>query len=165
MDETKSCLLCDKIELGHYDEFRGMGVYHFEPLKPAYPGHRIFMSREHHETPRLSSGIVGLVMNAIEGWAQENEETFDIILSSGPTPQSMANHLHIHYFPKRDDVTPVWEQWQMIERADVDRTNKSFEDASKLVIRVDPYEQADRLILQATPEHYLKDILNNQEGS
>lgn len=126
MTETKSCLLCDKIELGHFDEFRGMGVYHFKPLNPAFMGHRIFMSREHHEAPRLSSGIVGLVMNAIEGWAQENEEDFDTILSSGPTPQSSFEHLHIHYIPKSEHEHLIWNRWQSMESADVNQVQDTF---------------------------------------
>lgn len=99
-----SCVFCDKITNNDdIEEWNTLGVFHFEPLDPVTPGHRIFIVREHVEEARLSSGITGLLFTAATQYAQKHDEDFNLIVNSGPAASQTVRHLHIHYVPRRKD--------------------------------------------------------------
>ena len=96
-----SCVFCEKIT--HDDgvtEVGRLGVFYFEPLNPIVPGHLLFVSREHVENAKISSGLTGLIFTAAATYARGRNEDFNLIVNCGPAATQTVQHLHIHYVPR-----------------------------------------------------------------
>lgn len=96
------CVFCAKIADGTAEPVTaGLGVYHFEPLNPVVPGHRLFVAREHFAYPHHNSGVTGLLFNEAARWAREQVGDYNLIVNGGPDAGQTVFHVHVHYVPRR----------------------------------------------------------------
>ena len=95
------CVFCDKITDRTAEEFDGLGIYHFEPLGPVTPGHRLFVPREHVPRAHQQPAITGLTFAAAAQWAAKHEEDYNLIVNGGHFAGQTVFHLHVHYVPRR----------------------------------------------------------------
>ena len=77
------------------------GVYHFEPLNPVTPGHRLFIPAFHYEDAAEAPTATGAVFEWAAWWAAQQDEDFNLIVNAGPAASQTVRHLHIHYVPRR----------------------------------------------------------------
>ena len=77
------------------------GVYHFEPLNPVTPGHRLFIPAFHYEDAAEAPAATGTVFEWAAYWAAERGEEFNLIVNAGTAASQSVRHLHIHYVPRR----------------------------------------------------------------
>lgn len=95
------CVFCAKIEDGSAEEFMDAGVYHFEPLNPVTPGHRLFVPREHVRTAGSVPAITGLTFTVASRYAAGGPD-FNLIVNAGAEAGQTVFHLHVHYVPRRE---------------------------------------------------------------
>ena len=79
------------------------GVYHFEPLNPVTPGHRLFVPAFHYEDAAEAPSATGAVFEWAAWWAAQQGEDFNLIVNAGPHASQTVRHLHVHYVPRRED--------------------------------------------------------------
>lgn len=58
------------------------GVYHFEPLSPVTPGHRLFVPASHYEDAAEAPSATGAVFKWAAWWAAKQGEDFNLIVAS-----------------------------------------------------------------------------------
>lgn len=79
------------------------GVYHFEPLNPVTPGHRLFIPAFHYKNAAEAPSATGAVFEWASWWASQRGEDFNLIVNAGPDASQTVPHLHVHYVPRRKD--------------------------------------------------------------
>lgn len=84
------------------EQLGSSGVYHFEPLNPVTPGHRLFIPGSHYEHAAEAPAATGSVFEWASWWAAEKGEDFNLIVNAGPAASQSVQHLHVHYVPRRD---------------------------------------------------------------
>lgn len=77
------------------------GVYHFEPLNPVTPGHRLFVPAFHYEDAAEAPSATGAVFKWAAWWAAKQGEDFNLIVNAGRNASQTVRHLHVHYVPRR----------------------------------------------------------------
>lgn len=77
------------------------GVYHFEPLNPVAPGHRLFVPAFHYEDAAEAPSATGAVFEWAAWWAAKQGEDFNLIVNAGRNASQTVRHLHVHYVPRR----------------------------------------------------------------
>jgi histidine triad (HIT) family protein len=104
-----SCVFCQRIEVGDYNE-GGRGSVYFEPLNPVVPGHMLFIHRLHSPDAAAQPWITGLVCEAAAVYGQSVDTPFNLITSVGAEATQTIRHLHVHYVPRRegDGLTLPW---------------------------------------------------------
>lgn len=105
-----ACPFCARISEGNVDAALPTGIFHFEPLNPVTPGHRLFVPREHLPQSRYSPALVGLTFNEATRFAASQGEDFNLIVNDGRAATQTVSHLHVHYVPRRegDGLTLPW---------------------------------------------------------
>ena len=83
------------------EQIGSSGVYHFEPLNPVTPGHRLFIPAFHYEDAAEAPSATGAVFEWAAWWAAQQDEDFNLIVNAGPAASQTVRHLHIHYVPRR----------------------------------------------------------------
>lgn len=104
--EEAGCPFCklvmERVTTGRGIEQIGYsGVYHFEPLNPVTPGHRLFIPAFHYEDAAEAPTATGAVFEWAAWWAAQQDEDFNLIVNAGPAASQTVRHLHIHYVPRR----------------------------------------------------------------
>lgn len=86
------------------------GVYHFEPLNPVTPGHRLFIPAFHYENAAEAPSATGAVFEWAAQWAAEYGGDFNLIVNAGNSATQTVQHLHVHFVPRRpgDGLTLPW---------------------------------------------------------
>lgn len=105
-DTFPNCVFCEKIVDGSATEIGRSGVFHFEPLNPVTPGHRLFVPREHISKVNLSSPLLGMTFNAASQYAMyesRRKTDFNLIINVGKDATQTIPHLHVHYVPRKSD--------------------------------------------------------------
>ena len=113
---SRGCPFCrlvlDRIENdgGIAEQIGSSGVFHFEPLNPVTPGHRLFIPAFHYEHAAEAPSATGAVFEWAAWWAAQREDDFNLIVNAGPLASQTVQHLHIHYVPRRasDGLTLPW---------------------------------------------------------
>ncbi len=85
------------------EQIGASGVYHFEPLNPVTPGHRLFIPAFHYEDAAEAPSATGAVFEWASYWASEQGGDFNLIVNAGPAASQTVRHLHIHYVPRHPD--------------------------------------------------------------
>ena len=85
------------------EQIGSSGVYHFEPLNPVTPGHRLFIPAFHYEDAAEAPSATGAVFEWTSYWASEQGGDFNLIVNAGPAASQTVRHLHIHYVPRHPD--------------------------------------------------------------
>ena len=93
------------------------GVYHFEPLNPVTPGHRLFVPAYHYEHAAEAPTATGSVFEWASWWAADRGEDFNLIVNAGAAASQTVPHLHVHYVPRRagDGLNLPWtaqHEWE-----------------------------------------------------
>ncbi|MFJ4173379.1 HIT family protein [Microbacterium sp. NPDC089696] len=92
------------------EQIGASGVYHFEPLNPVTPGHRLFIPAFHYEHAAEAPSATGAVFEWAAYWAAERGEDFNLIVNAGSDASQTVPHLHVHYVPRRpgDGLVLPW---------------------------------------------------------
>lgn len=92
------------------EQIGASGVYHFEPLNPVTPGHRLFITAFHYEHAAEAPSATGTVFEWAAYWAAQQDEDFNLIVNAGPAASQTVRHLHVHYVPRRsgDGLVLPW---------------------------------------------------------
>lgn len=107
MDRPKAdCPFCElvmqRVLTGEGIEQIGVsGVYHFEPLNPVTPGHRLFIPAFHYDDAAQAPTATGAVFEWASWWAARQGEAFNLIVNAGAEASQTVRHLHVHYVPRR----------------------------------------------------------------
>lgn len=119
----QGCVFCRKILDGSAEQIGVSGVYHFEPLNPVTPGHRLFIPEFHYEDVRDAHAAVGAVFEWVSWWTEKHPGDFNLITSTGPAATQTIRHLHVHYVPRRlgDGLALPWTDQKPL--ADTDEGN------------------------------------------
>lgn len=98
------CVFCKKIKEGSVEkaEFKYPPIYHFEPLNPVVPGHRLFIPSKHYARADVVPVITGAIFAEAASWARRQGEDFNLIVNGGPNAGQTVFHLHVHYVPRRE---------------------------------------------------------------
>lgn len=104
--EAAGCPFCklvmERVTTGRgIEQIGSSGVYHFEPLNPVTPGHRLFVPAFHYEDAAEAPSATGAVFEWAAWWAAQQDEDFNLIVNAGPAASQTVRHLHIHYVPRR----------------------------------------------------------------
>ena len=100
---TSPCVFCDRLAAGQYDAGDRYAVT-FEPLKPAAPGHRLFVSRIHVADALEYPDITARTMEYAAWWARRHgAKPCNLVTSAGPEATQTVFHLHIHLVPRGAD--------------------------------------------------------------
>lgn len=83
------------------EQIGSSGVYHFEPLNPVTPGHRLFVPAFHYGDAAEAPSATGAVFEWAAWWAAAQGEDFNLIVNAGPAASQTVRHLHVHYVPRR----------------------------------------------------------------
>ena len=112
-----NCILCSKLaDPAQVEQILGLGIYAMKPKEPRFPGHLIFASREHTYPKKTHSGLYGLLFTAIDKWAIEADEDYNVIISSGEGAKDIyPEHLHAHYIPRTSGLKMPWESRPIID--------------------------------------------------
>ena len=95
-------LVMERVTTGRgIEQIGSSGVYHFEPLNPVTPGHRLFVPAFHYEDAAEAPSATGAVFEWAAWWAAQQDEDFNLIVNAGPAASQTVRHLHIHYVPRR----------------------------------------------------------------
>lgn len=95
-------LVMERVTTGRgIEQIGSSGVYHFEPLNPVTPGHRLFIPAFHYEDAAEAPTATGAVFEWAAWWAAQQDEDFNLIVNAGPAASQTVRHLHIHYVPRR----------------------------------------------------------------
>ena len=95
-------LVMERVTTGRgIEQIGSSGVYHFEPLNPVTPGHRLFIPAFHYEDAAEAPSATGAVFKWAAWWAAQQDEDFNLIVNAGPAASQTVRHLHIHYVPRR----------------------------------------------------------------
>ena len=95
-------LVMERVTTGRgIEQIGSSGVYHFEPLNPVTPGHRLFVPAFHYEDAAEAPSSTGAVFEWAAWWAAQQDEDFNLIVNAGPAASQTVRHLHIHYVPRR----------------------------------------------------------------
>jgi diadenosine tetraphosphate (Ap4A) HIT family hydrolase len=99
----RGCPFCRKVLDGSAEQIGVSGVYHFEPLNPVTPGHRLFIPEFHYEDVIDAHAASGAVFEWASWWAEKEypDEQFNLITSRGRDAPQTIRHLHVHYVPRR----------------------------------------------------------------
>lgn len=105
-DAEAGCPFCklvmERVSTGRgIEQIGSSGVYHFEPLNPVTPGHRLFVPAFHYEDAAEAPSATGAVFEWAAWWAAQQDEDFNLIVNAGPAASQTVRHLHIHYVPRR----------------------------------------------------------------
>jgi len=105
-----NCPFCAKIADGSAEQWKGMGVYYFEPLNPVVPGHMLFIALEHSTYPHDVPALTGLLFNTASQYAARKPYDYNLIVNGGENAGQTVKHLHIHYVPrsKNDGLKMPW---------------------------------------------------------
>lgn len=95
------CPFCKKVLDGSAEQLGVSGVYHFEPLNPVTPGHRLFIPAYHFEDVVDAYAVTATVFEWVRWWAAKRSEDFNLITSKGAEATQTIRHLHVHYIPRR----------------------------------------------------------------
>ena len=92
------------------EQIGSSGVYHFEPLNPVTPGHRLFVPAFHYEDAAEAPSATGAAFEWAAWWAAAEGEDFNLIVNAGPAATQTVRHLHVHYVPRRpgDGLVLPW---------------------------------------------------------
>jgi histidine triad (HIT) family protein len=106
-DDKDNCPFCalvmKKVTTGEGIEQIGVsGVYHFEPLNPVTPGHRLFVPAFHYKDAATAPSATGAVFEWASWWAEQQGEDFNLIVNAGLAASQSVPHLHVHYVPRRE---------------------------------------------------------------
>lgn len=104
------CPFCQKVLDGSAEQIGASGVYHFEPLNPVTPGHRLFVPAFHYEDAKEAPSATGVVFEWASWWAEKQGGDFNLIVNCGPAATQTIRHLHVHYVPRcaGDGLTLPW---------------------------------------------------------
>lgn len=95
-------LVMERVTTGRgIEQIGSSGVYHFEPLNPVTPGHRLFVPAFHYEDAAEAPSATGAVFEWAAWWAAQQDEDFNLIVNAGPAASQTVRHLHVHYVPRR----------------------------------------------------------------
>ena len=95
-------LVMERVTTGRgIEQIGSSGVYHFEPLNPVTPGHRLFVPAFHYEDAAEAPSATGAVFEWAAWWAAQQDEDSNLIVNAGPAASQTVRHLHIHYVPRR----------------------------------------------------------------
>ena len=110
MGAEKGCPFCQLVMDNQVEQIGVSGVYHFEPLNPVTPGHRLFIPAFHYEDAAEAPSATGSVFEWVAWWADKKGEDFNLIVNAGPNASQTVRHLHVHYVPRRegDGLTLPW---------------------------------------------------------
>ena len=110
MGAEKGCPFCQLVMANQVEQIGVSGVYHFEPLNPVTPGHRLFIPAFHYEDAAEAPSATGSVFEWAAWWADKKGEDFNLIVNAGPNASQTVRHLHVHYGPRRegDGLTLPW---------------------------------------------------------
>lgn len=103
------------------EQIGASGVYHFEPLEPVTPGHRLFIPAFHYEHAAEAPSATGTVFEWAAYWAAEQGEDSNLIVNAGPEASQTVRHLHVHYVPRRADDGLALPWTGQADRAERDR--------------------------------------------
>jgi diadenosine tetraphosphate (Ap4A) HIT family hydrolase len=94
------------------EQLGSSGVYHFEPLNPVTPRHRLFIPAFHYEDAAEAPAATGAVFEWAAWWAAQQGEDFNLIVNAGPEASQTVRHLHVHYVPRRagDGLRLPWTE-------------------------------------------------------
>lgn len=96
------CPFCQMVLDGTIEQIGASGVFHFEPLNPVTPGHRLFIPAFHYEDAAEAPGATGSVFEWASWWGAQQEEAFNLIVNVGPAASQSIYHLHVHYVPRKE---------------------------------------------------------------
>lgn len=96
----EGCPFCQKIVDKSIEQIGVSGVYHFEPLNPVTPGHRLFITEYHYERADEAPGATGALFEWASWWAAERTGDFNLIVNAGADASQTVPHLHVHYVPR-----------------------------------------------------------------
>lgn len=95
-------LVMERVKTGKgIEQIGASGVYHFEPLNPVTPGHRLFIPAFHFEHAAEAPTATGSVFEWAAWWAAQQGEDFNLIVNAGAEASQTVRHLHVHYVPRR----------------------------------------------------------------
>jgi len=99
--QPQGCPFCARIAARDYDGGHDTGVYHFEPLNPVTPGHRLFVPGQHIPRAEHAPAVTGITFSTAARWAAVQGGDFNLIVNAGPAASQTVEHLHVHYVPRR----------------------------------------------------------------
>jgi diadenosine tetraphosphate (Ap4A) HIT family hydrolase len=110
------CVFCKKVLDGSAEQIGMSGVYHFEPLNPVTPGHRLFIPAFHYTDAVDATVAAGAVFEWVSWWIPRNnpDEDFNLLTSRGDAATQTIRHFHVHYVPRRpgDGLALPWTNQQ-----------------------------------------------------
>jgi diadenosine tetraphosphate (Ap4A) HIT family hydrolase len=105
----RTCVFCDLIATSDELIEETTGVYHFEPLNPVVPGHRLFIA-DHYQQAHQNPAITGLLFGEAARHAARQGGDYNLIVNGGPAAGQTVFHTHVHYVPRRpgDGLLMPW---------------------------------------------------------
>lgn len=102
------CVFCDRVERGEYDAEDDFAVT-FRPLKPAGPGHRLFVPKAHVADALENPLVTAMTTHFACKWAaRAGTGACNLITSRGPEATQSVFHLHWHLLPRlKGDGMPL----------------------------------------------------------
>jgi histidine triad (HIT) family protein len=104
------CVFCSRVDRGEFDDGDAFAVT-FRPLKPAGPGHRLFVPRVHVADALEEPLVTAMTARFAAEWAaREGVGACNLITSRGSEASQSVYHLHVHLLPrlKNDGLHLPW---------------------------------------------------------